>query len=71
VYQTFQGEGTGAPHSLRLIRLIYSKKKKKKCKVDHRQVTATLSYASRNWDTQNSKFEIGFEGYKERSPAEE
>ena len=29
VYRTFKGEGTGAPHSLRLIRRIDSKKKKK------------------------------------------
>jgi len=30
--------------------------------------TATLSYAGRNWDARKGKFEIGFEGYKERNP---
>jgi len=32
---------------------------------------ATLSYEGRNWDARNGKFEIGFEGYKERNPAKE
>jgi len=41
------------------------------CKVDQGQDTATLSYAGRNWDARNGKFEIGFEGYKERKPAME
>jgi len=47
----------------------YSRAKRKaERKVDHGQETATLSSAGRNWDARNGKFEIGFEGYKERNP---
>jgi len=35
------------------------------------QETAILGYAGRNWGSRKGKFEIEFEGYKERNPGVE